>query len=134
MLPRNIISSPSAGKRASIKRLITKGTYLLGIKAVIAESYERIHRSNLVGMGVVPLQYKAGDTTESLGLTGSETFSIQGLENDNYPGKELTVKAVRTDGSSFEFKAISRLDSQVEIEYYRHGGIMQYVTRQFLKG
>ena len=111
-----------------------KGTYLLGIKAVIAESYERIHRSNLVGMGVVPLQYKTGDTTESLGLTGSETFSILGLENDNYPGKELTVKAVRTDGSSFEFKALSRLDSQVEIEYYRHGGIMQYVTRQFLKG
>lgn len=111
-----------------------KGTYLLGIKAVIAESYERIHRSNLVGMGVVPLQYKAGDTTESLGLTGSETFSIIGLENDNYPGKELTVKAVRTDGSSFEFKVLSRLDSQVEIEYYRHGGIMQYVTRQFLKG
>lgn len=111
-----------------------KGTYLLGIRVVIAESYERIHRSNLVGMGVVPLQYKAGDTTESLGLTGSETFSIIGLENDNYPGKELTVKAVRTDGSTFEFKALSRLDSQVEIEYYLHGGIMQYVTRQFLKG
>ncbi len=111
-----------------------KGTYLLGIKAVIAESYERIHRSNLVGMGVVPLQYLPGQNTESLGLTGSETFSIIGLENDNYPGKELTVKAVRTDGSTFEFKALSRLDSQVEIEYYRHGGIMQYVTRQFLKG
>ncbi|HPI12202.1 MAG TPA: aconitate hydratase AcnA [Catalimonadaceae bacterium] len=111
-----------------------KGTYLLGIKAVIAESYERIHRSNLVGMGVVPLQYKAGDTTESLGLTGSETFSIIGLENDNAPGKELTVNVVRTDGTSFSFNALSRLDSQVEIEYYRHGGIMQYVTRQFLKG
>jgi len=111
-----------------------KGTYLLGIRVVIAESYERIHRSNLVGMGVVPLQFKAGENTESLGLTGSETFSIIGLENDNFPGKELTIKAVRTDGSTFEFKAISRLDSQVEIEYYRHGGIMQYVTRQFLKG
>jgi len=111
-----------------------KGTYLLGVRVVIAESYERIHRSNLVGMGVVPLQYKAGNTTESLGLTGSETFSVVGLENDNFPGKELTVKAVRTDGRTFEFKAISRLDSQVEIEYYRHGGIMQYVTRSFLKG
>jgi len=111
-----------------------KGTYLLGVRVVIAESYERIHRSNLVGMGVVPLQYKAGNTTESLGLTGNETFSVIGLENDNYPGKELTVKTVRTDGSTFEFKAISRLDSQVEIEYYRHGGIMQYVTRSFLKG
>jgi aconitate hydratase len=111
-----------------------KGTYLLGIKAVLAESYERIHRSNLVGMGVVPMQYKPGDSTESLGLTGSETFSIIGLENDNYPGKELTIKAVRTDGSTFEFQVLSRLDSQVEIEYYRHGGIMQYVTRQFLKG
>ena len=110
-----------------------KGTYLLGIKAVIAESYERIHRSNLVGMGVVPLQYKDGDTTESLGLTGRETFSITGLENDNYPGKELTVKVVRENGSEFTFQAISRLDSLVEIEYYRHGGIMQYVTRQFLK-
>jgi aconitate hydratase len=85
-------------------------------------------------MGVVPLQYKAGDTTESLGLTGSETFSIIGLENDNAPGKELTVNVVRADGTSFSFNALSRLDSQVEIEYYRHGGIMQYVTRQFLKG
>jgi aconitate hydratase len=111
-----------------------KGTYLLGIRVVIAESYERIHRSNLVGMGVVPLQFKDGQNTESLGLTGRESFSIIGLGSDNFPGKELTVKAVREDGSTFEFKAISRLDSQVEIEYYRHGGIMQYVTRQFLKG
>ncbi|HRH36213.1 MAG TPA: aconitate hydratase AcnA, partial [Catalimonadaceae bacterium] len=87
-----------------------KGTYLLGIRVVIAESYERIHRSNLVGMGVVPLQFKAGENTESLGLTGSETFSVIGLESDNYPGKELTIKVVRTDGSAFQFKAISRLD------------------------
>jgi aconitate hydratase len=111
-----------------------KGTYLLGVKAVIAESYERIHRSNLVGMGVAPLQFKDGQNAESLGLTGRETFSITGLAGETSPGKMLTVKAVREDGSEFTFEAISRLDSQVEIEYYRHGGIMQYVTRQFLKG
>jgi aconitate hydratase len=109
-----------------------KGTILLGIKAVIAESYERIHRSNLVGMGVIPLEYKKGETAESLGLTGKETFDITGISTLR-PLQELTVIAKKEDGSKIEFKAIARVDSQIEIEYYKHGGILQYVLRQFLK-
>jgi aconitate hydratase len=111
-----------------------KGTFLLGIKAVIAESYERIHRSNLVGMGVLPLQYLNGDSTESLGLTGREIFNIKGIANDLKPFKELEVEATSEDGTVKRFNVLCRIDSQVEVEYYRHGGIMQYVTRQFLKG
>jgi aconitate hydratase len=110
-----------------------KGTFLLGIKAVIAESYERIHRSNLVGMGVLPLQYKAGETAISLGLTGNETFSITGIAEDIKPLKEVQVIAQKEDGTEIKFKAIARMDSQIEIEYYRHGGILQYVLRQFLE-
>lgn len=110
-----------------------KGTFLLGIKAVIAESYERIHRSNLVGMGVLPLQYKESENAASFGLTGNETFSITGIANDIRPSKELEVVAKRGDGSEIKFNVIARLDSTIEIEYYRHGGILQYVLRQFLE-
>ena len=110
-----------------------KGTILLGVKAVIAESYERIHRSNLVGMGVLPLQYLHGETAASIGLTGTEVFSITGLEADLKPLKEVEVSAQKEDGTHISFKAIARLDSAVEIEYYRNGGILQYVLRQFLK-
>jgi len=109
-----------------------KGTILLGIKAVIAESYERIHRSNLVGMGVLPLQYKEGDTAQSLGLTGNETYTISGIANDIKPLKEVQVTAVKSDGSEIKFNVIARMDSSIEIEYYRHGGILQYVLREFL--
>jgi aconitate hydratase len=109
-----------------------KGTFLLGVKAVLAESYERIHRSNLVGMGVVPLQYKEGDTAKRLGLTGNEIFTIKGIAKDIKPLKEVQVIAKREDGTEIKFNAIARLDSQIEIEYYRHGGILQYVLRQFL--
>ncbi|HLV40368.1 aconitate hydratase AcnA [Xanthomarina sp.] len=109
-----------------------KGTFLLGIKAVLAESYERIHRSNLVGMGVMPLQYEEGDTAESLGLTGTETFSIQGISEGLTPSKHVDVIAVNDKNKTIKFKAIARLDSLVEIEYYRNGGILQYVLRQFL--
>ena len=109
-----------------------KGTFLLGVKAVLAESYERIHRSNLVGMGVVPLQYKEGDTAKSLELTGNETFTIKGIAKDIKPLKEVQVIAKKEDGTEIKFNAIARLDSQIEIEYYRHGGILQYVLRQFL--
>jgi aconitate hydratase len=109
-----------------------KGTFLLGIKAVIAESYERIHRSNLVGMGVLPLQYKEGDTAQSLGLTGNETYTISGIANDIKPLKEVQVTAVKSDGSQINFNVIARMDSSIEIEYYRHGGILQYVLREFL--
>ncbi len=110
-----------------------KGAFLLGINCVLAESYERIHRSNLVGMGVLPLQYKAGETAESLGLTGKEIFSITGIANDIKPLKEIQVIAKDEMGKEIKFHAIARLDSKIEIEYYRNGGILQYVLRQFLK-
>jgi aconitate hydratase A / 2-methylisocitrate dehydratase len=108
-----------------------KGTALLGVKAVVAESYERIHRSNLIGMGVLPLQYPEGENAESLGLTGEETFSITGVTalNDGKTPKTVKVKAGDT-----EFDAVVRIDTPGEADYYRHGGIMQYVLRNLLKG
>jgi aconitate hydratase len=110
-----------------------KGTFLLGIKCVIAESYERIHRSNLVGLGVLPLQYKAGDTAKKSGIDGEETFTITGISKDIKPLKEVKVIAENNKGKKIEFEAIARLDSLIEIEYYRNGGILQYVLRQFLE-
>ena len=109
-----------------------KGTALLGVRAVIAQSLERIHRSNLIGMGVVPLQFYKGDSVESLGLTGHERFSIAGLDalNKGELPKELTVKATADDDSVTEFRVIVRIDTPMEAEYYRHGGILQYVLRQ----
>ncbi|TVX88335.1 aconitate hydratase AcnA [Paenibacillus agilis] len=109
-----------------------KGTYLLGVKAVIAESFERIHRSNLVGMGVMPLQFEAGQSWASLGLTGREVISIEGLSNAVLPGQQVKVTAVREDGTAFEFNAIVRLDSMVDVDYYRNGGILQTVLRQMI--
>ena len=109
-----------------------KGTYLLGVKAVIAESFERIHRSNLVGMGVLPLQFQAGDSWKSLGITGRETFDITGLSNDVQPSQKVTVTATREDGTSFQFPAIVRLDSMVDVDYYHNGGILQTVLRQMI--
>jgi aconitate hydratase len=110
-----------------------KGASLLGVKAVIASSYERIHRSNLVGMGILPLKYKEGEDANSLGLSGHEAISITGIETGLKPGKELDVVARKKDGSEIRFKAIIRLDSEIEIEYVKHGGILQYVLRQFLE-
>lgn len=109
-----------------------KGTFLLGIKAVIAESYERIHRSNLVGLGVLPLQYEEGDSAEKLGLTGTETFTISGISEGLTPHKLVDVVAEKENGERVKFKAVARLDSLIDIEYYRNGGILQYVLRQFL--
>jgi aconitate hydratase len=109
-----------------------KGTFLLGIKAVLAESYERIHRSNLVGMGVLPLQYMDGENASSLGLNGREHFSITGIAGGIQPLDILEVKAHSDTGNVIKFKAIARLDSEIEIAYYTHGGILQYVLRQFL--
>ena len=108
-----------------------KGSRLLGVQAVIAESYERIHRNNLVGMGVLPLIFSPGDSIDSLGLTGKELFSIEGLD-DMSPRKKLQVKAVSPDGSSTEFTVISRLDTEVDVTYFRHGGILPYVLRQMM--
>ncbi|MDQ0063167.1 aconitate hydratase AcnA [Paenibacillus harenae] len=109
-----------------------KGTYLLGVKAVITESFERIHRSNLVGMGVLPLQFQEGQSWKTLGITGRETFDITGLSNDVQPGDTVTVTATREDGTTFEFPVIVRLDSLVDVDYYRNGGILQTVLRQMI--
>ncbi|WOD44592.1 aconitate hydratase AcnA [Hwangdonia lutea] len=110
-----------------------KGASLLGVKAVIASSYERIHRSNLVGMGVLPLKFKQGEDADKLGLNGHEHITISGIEEGLKPGKELRVTATKEDGSEITFNAITRLDSAIEIEYLKHGGILQYVLRQFLE-
>ncbi|PZM94782.1 MAG: aconitate hydratase, partial [Actinobacteria bacterium] len=107
-----------------------KGTALLGVKAVIAESFERIHRSNLIGMGVLPLQFPKGQNADSLGLTGTETFSITGIEELNQGRTPRTVR-VSTD-TGVEFDAIVRIDTPGEADYYRHGGILQYVLRKML--
>jgi aconitate hydratase len=109
-----------------------KGPYLLGVRAVIAESYERIHRSNLVGMGVLPLQYLAGQNRETLGLTGRETYAIDGIASDLSPKKTLTVTATADDGKKTAFEAICRIDTPVELDYYRNGGILQFVLRQLI--
>jgi aconitate hydratase len=107
-----------------------KGTFLLGVKAVIAKSYERIHRSNLVGMGVLPLQFKAGQDHESLGLDGFETFDFAGLDDNLKPLQDLQVTATKTDGTQIHFDAEVRIDTPVEVDYYRNGGILQTVLRQ----
>ena len=112
-----------------------QGHALLGVKAVIAESYERIHRSNLVGMGVLPLQYKPGDTASSLGLTGRETFSVLGLAEGLSPRQSVTVVATRDaaaggDGGEVRFEAIARLDGPIEVDYYEGGGILPAVLRR----
>jgi aconitate hydratase len=124
-----------AGKEygtGSSRDYAAKGPNLLGVKAVIAESYERIHRSNLVGMGILPLQYLDGQNAESLGLKGNESFTISGIEEDLKPFKTMKVKAENGDGSIINFEAMCRLDSAIEVEYYQHGGILHYVLRQFL--
>ncbi|MFF1385359.1 aconitate hydratase AcnA [Arthrobacter sp. NPDC058288] len=109
-----------------------KGTALLGVKAVVAESYERIHRSNLIGMGVLPLQYPAGESAATLGLTGTETFAVEGVTalNEGTTPKTLKVTATAEDGSAKSFDAVLRIDTPGEADYYRNGGILQYVLRQ----
>jgi aconitate hydratase len=104
------------------------------VRAVIAESYERIHRSNLVGMGVLPLQFKAGQNAESAGLTGREELTIAGLSGELRPRQDLTVEVRRADGTRASFPVVTRLDTPVEINYYRNGGILHTVLRKMLKG
>jgi aconitate hydratase len=111
-----------------------KGTLLLGARAVLAESYERIHRSNLVGMGVLPLQYESGHSAESLGLTGREIFDITGFSAKLEPRMRVAVSARREDGSMLSFHALARIDSPVEVDYYRNGGILPAVLRNLVKG
>ncbi|MBW8057532.1 MAG: aconitate hydratase, partial [candidate division NC10 bacterium] len=97
------------------------------------ESYERIHRSNLVGMGVLPLQFKEGESAAALGLTGQEVFDVTGLSDHIKPRQEVSVSAVRPDGTQVNFTAVSRLDSAIEVDYYKNGGILQTVLRGFLQ-
>lgn len=126
-IPVIILAGQEYGSGSS-RDWAAKGPYLLGVSAVIAESYERIHRSNLVGMGILPLQYAPGDTAESLGLTGRETYSITGLQNGR--AKSVTVTAVDVQGREKSFQAVVRIDTPQEVEYYQNGGILHYVLRQ----
>ncbi|HWP92135.1 MAG TPA: aconitate hydratase AcnA [Thermodesulfobacteriota bacterium] len=132
-IPLIVIAGKEYGSGSS-RDWAAKGTMLLGVKAVIAESYERIHRSNLVGMGVLPLQFKAGESWKTLGLTGFEQYEIEGISEDLRPRKDVTVRARREDGGETVFKTVCRLDSHIEIEYYRNGGILHTVLRQMARG
>jgi aconitate hydratase len=109
-----------------------KGTRLLGVKAVVAASFERIHRSNLVGMGVLPLQFVEGTTALSLGLDGSEIFSITGLSDSIQPGQQVTLEVEGKERQKHSVPVKLRIDTPIEIDYYRHGGILQFVLRQLL--
>ncbi|MGK5080862.1 aconitate hydratase AcnA [Janthinobacterium sp. HLX7-2] len=109
-----------------------KGTQLLGVKAVITRSFERIHRSNLVGMGVLPLQFIGDDSVQTLGITGKETFDLKGLEGEIKPQQQATLVIHRADGSSAEVKVLLRIDTPIEVDYYKHGGILPFVLRQLL--
>jgi aconitate hydratase len=129
-VPLVVIAGKEYGSGSS-RDWAAKGTRLLGVRAVIAESYERIHRSNLIGMGVLPLQFKPGENRESLALTGHEVFSIEGVAS-LAPGKAIAVRAKSDDGKEKQFSALARIDTPEEVLYYHHGGILQYVLRQML--
>ena len=110
-----------------------KGPLLLGIRAAIAESFERIHRSNLVGMGILPLQFRQGENKETLGLTGRETYDIIGIAEGLKPHQDVTVKVTREDGSTFTFQTLARLDSAIDVTYYKNGGILSTVLRRLMQ-
>ena len=132
-VPTVILAGAEYGTGSS-RDWAAKGTYLLGVRAVIAQSYERIHRSNLVNMGVLPLEFPSGESASSLGLTGEETFDIVGLDDTLAPRSKVTVVAHRVDGSTAEFSATVRIDTPVELEYYKNGGILHTVVRMLLRG
>jgi aconitate hydratase len=129
--PLVVIAGKEYGSGSS-RDWAAKGPMLLGVRAVIAESYERIHRSNLVGMGILPLQWKTGETAESHGLTGREAFTIRGLASADKPRQEVTVEVVRADGSKASLVLQARLDTPVEVNYFRNGGILHTVLRKML--
>ena len=129
-IPLIVIAGKDYGMGSS-RDWAAKGTILLGIKAVIAESFERIHRSNLVGMGVLPLQFIQGENAESLGLTGKEIYEISGI-SEVKPQSELIIKAISKDNDVKTFKVIARLDTPIDIEYYKNGGILHTVLRNLL--
>jgi aconitate hydratase len=130
-VPLVVIAGAEYGTGSS-RDWAAKGTKLLGVRAVIARSFERIHRSNLVGMGVLPLEFVAGEGAETIGITGRETFDIDGVAKDLAPGKKLTVVATAEDGSKKSFTVTCRIDTPNEVDYYQHGGILQFVLRQIL--
>jgi aconitate hydratase len=130
-VPLIVIAGKEYGSGSS-RDWAAKGTILLGVRAVLAESFERIHRSNLVGMGVLPLEFLPGETPKILGLTGLETFEIEGLASNFEPRKKMKVRARDASGKEKHFTAIARIDTPFEVAYYQHGGILQYVLRQML--
>ena len=109
-----------------------KGTLLLGVKAVIARSFERIHRSNLVGMGVLPLQFKGQDSTEALAIKGDESFDIEGLDGEIKPQQDVTLIIKYPDGTTRQVKLLLRIDTAIEVDYFKQGGILPFVLRQLL--
>jgi aconitate hydratase len=129
--PLIVIAGKEYGSGSS-RDWAAKGTILLGVRAVLAESFERIHRSNLVGMGVLPLEFLPGENPKSLGLTGLEVFAIESLAKDFHPRKKLKITARANGGKPIEFSAVARIDTPFEVAYYQHGGILQYVLRQML--
>ncbi len=131
-VPLIVIAGKEYGSGSS-RDWAAKGPLLLGVRAAIAESFERIHRSNLVGMGILPLQFKQGESKETLGLTGRETYDIEGIEQGLKPRQEVTVKATREDGSTLTFTTIARLDSPIDVTYYQNGGILPTVLRRLMK-
>jgi aconitate hydratase len=131
-VPLLVIAGKEYGTGSS-RDWAAKGTILLGVKAVLAESYERIHRSNLIGMGVLPLQFREGENAETLGLTGWETYEIEGLDDDLKPSQEVSITARDNEGNEKKFGAIARLDALVEIKYYRNGGILHAVLRDMAR-
>jgi aconitate hydratase len=131
-IPLIILAGKEYGSGSS-RDWAAKGPRLLGVKAVIAESFERIHRSNLVGMGVLPLQFEEGQTRESLGLTGFETYAIEGIAGSIQPRKKLTVTVTDLQGKSRSFSVLCRIDTPMEVDYYKNDGILQYVLRSLLK-
>ncbi len=131
-VPLIVIAGKEYGSGSS-RDWAAKGPALLGVKAAIAESFERIHRSNLVGMGILPLEFMPGENAEFLALSGKEVFDIAGLDDKLKPGQILEIKVVSSDGGMVAFKTKARIDTPIEMEYYRHGGILHYVLRQMLK-
>jgi aconitate hydratase A / 2-methylisocitrate dehydratase len=132
-VPLIVIAGKEYGSGSS-RDWAAKGPLLLGVRAAIAESFERIHRSNLVGMGILPLQFKAGENKETLKLTGKEVYDIEGIELGLKPRQDVTVKVTRADGSTFTFQTLARLDSPIDVTYYENGGILPTVLRKLLQG
>jgi aconitate hydratase len=131
-VPLIVIAGKEYGSGSS-RDWAAKGPYLLGIKAIIAESFERIHRSNLIGFGILPLQFKEGENRETLGLTGFETYSLEGISEGLKPHQIIPVRVKKKDGTEKVFETIARIDTPIEVQYYRHGGILHYVLRQIIQ-